>query len=631
MADVDSLIENAKGYAESTVETASRAMDMTTALVNAVGYMTIEAPEITVDDDLRLPNLPNVPSIDSAEFVLPPEPGAPPTYQDVGSIDTSGAPTLRASMPSLSMPSKPSELPGFHEQVPTINTDIAFPEPPDQLVNPTFTDPVIVDRAAPEKPTVALPDFNAVVPVNTALAPTDLDQKMEQSYRGIHPTMVALLEDHVDQFIAKMNPEYHSQMARIETQLQRYLDGGTALNPTVENAIYERNRDKLTAEYKRVRDTAWNDAAARGFTLPTGAVHTTIMSARQAASDNLARASTEIAINQAEMEQKNLQFAVTTSTGLRTTILNAAINYHSNLVQINGQALEYAKTVVGLLVESYNVAVKAYSVALDGYRAEVQAYEVKLRGALAGIELYKAEIDALQAMVQVDVARVSVYRARIDSLKSLADVYRSRIDAIATKANMEKLKLELFGSQVQAYTALVQAKNSEWQGYRSALDGEQMKVGLFTAQVQAYGVETTGWKAKIEGQAEAVRAAAATNQARATQYESAVRAYAAVVSARGDVARTKLENERQQLVAFQAETQAAVSYANLAASYYKTRADVAVSYADIQLKSKVAQADSMRNWQTSVTQLAIASSNQYVGLAQTAMSGMNSLVVAEQQ
>ena len=177
--------------------------------------------------------------------------------------------------------------------------------------------------------------------------------------------------------------------------------------------------------------------------------------------------------------------------------------------------------------------------------------------------------------------------------------------------------------------ARVQAKNSEWQGYSAALGGEEVKARIFGTQVQAYTAEVGGWQAKIQAQTEAVRAVALTNESRSRQYESTVRAYSAVVGAKGELARTRLENERQKIIAFQAKTQAAVSYATLAQTYYKTKADVQVSRADMNLRAQLGQITSMNNFQGTIANLANQSASIYAQLAGTAMSGMNSLVVKE--
>lgn len=629
MATVDQLITDARTYASNVLSDSQRAMSSATQAITGVGYLIPSVDPLTLDTPLELPTLRATPQMRGADLALPPEPGKAPEYQDIGAIDISGAPSLSFNAPTVLLPDRPTALAGFTQQAPTINTTVAFPEPPDQLVNPTFSEPVLAERAAPVKPLVQLPDFTAQVPVNTSRAPEDLPGQMDAAYQRLSPIMTAVIEGQVDAFIAKHNPRFKEQMGRIEDRLAKYLEGGTALAPAVEAAIYERARDRNNAEYQRVRETAWEDAAARGHTLPDGALQSAVRLARQGAADNQARTNAEIAIKQAELEQQNLQFAVTTSANLRSVILNAAMNYHQSLVAINGQALDYAKSLAGLLVESFNVAVRAYQAALDGYRAEVQAFEVRLRAVMGAIEIYKAEIDALQALTQVDLARVNVYRARIETLQALAGVYRSRIDAVVAKASMEKLKLDLFGSQVQLYTAQVQAKGVEWGGYRAAIEGEQSKVQLFGEEVRAGGMSAQVWKTKIDAQAEAVRAAATTNEARARQYEAAQRSYTAVVQARGEVARTKLENDRQLLQAFQAETQAQVSFANTAATYYKTRADVQISYADQKLRAQLGMADSMRGFQSTLAHLAITNAQQYTGLAQTVTAGMNTLVAQE--
>lgn len=626
----EQIIEDARGYASSVLSDSVSALNAAANAITGVGFLV---PNVEVSDPGDLPDvgsLPSLPTLQGAEFSLPADPGAPPQYQDIGGIDLSGAPTPTAVVPTLTMPARPTEAAPFTAALPTINTDgYDFPDPPDQLVNPVFQEPEISDRAAPVKPDIVLPVFDKEAPVFSAVAPEDLSGEMERSYRSISPTMVAVLDGQVDALLGKFCPRYHSSMEALELKLARYMEGGTALSPDVERALVERAKDRDLGEYRRVRDAAWADAADRGFTLPTGALLSAQARARQAASDNIARANTEIVIKQAELEQQNAQFAVTTSLNLRQTVLSTLISYHGNLVSLNGQALDYAKTVASLLVETYNTQVKAFSAQLDAWRAEAAVYETRLKGALALIDLYKAEIEALQALTQVDVARVNVYRARIDSLQALANVYRTRIDAIVSRSQLEKLKIDLFGAQVQAHQAMTQAKANEWTGYRAAIDGEETKVRLYGTQVQADAQAVTIWRGKIDAQTEAVRAAAITNDSRARQYEAALRAYSSIASARGDVARTKLENERQELLAFQADAQARTSFAQARATTFKARADVAVGYADVQMRAQSTMAQSMINYQSTLAMLANNIARNYGQVAGMALSGVNALAIKE--
>ncbi len=622
---VAALISSAQGYASTLVGQASTAMTNATGAALQVGYTTPEYVQASLPTSPPDAISTVIPEFSEVAFDPPAEPTSFLNFQDISQINIGGLPEFVGIEPTLELPTKPSEVAQFNGSAPSIETSFEFPNPPDMLLNPLIEEPNISDHQEPEKPQVMLPSFSSVAPTLDAIAPTDLESTLSNAYSSVAPSFVTAIDGYVDAMMAKYNPEYAAQMGAIELQLTKYLSGGTGLNEAVENAIYERSRSKNNAEALRVRDAAWGDAASRGFTLPTGALMSSMQAARQAAADNNAAAAREIVVKQAEMEQSNLQFAVTTSANLRTALLNAALSYHQNLISINGQALDYAKTTLNAVIETYNTAVKAYSAKLDGYKSDAQVFETKLRGAMAGIELYKAEIDALQALVTVDRAKVDIFRARIDSLASLANVYRAQIEAVQGRANLERLKLDLFQSQVQSYTSLVQAKNAEWQGYSAAVNGQDAKVKIYSAQIDAYRGQISGYQAKISAQAEAVRATATTNQARADQYKATLSGYQTIAQTRGEVARTKVTIQGQLLDAFKAKVQAEVSNAQVKQAYYTATSNVAIANASSDLEAKIAEGKNRMMWGNTLASTSTANAQIYAGLASAAMSGMNTL------
>ena len=623
--NVPNLIADARSYTNGLVASAQGAMTAANNSVSAIGYTvpnfqaaTLPTPP-TAGIDVTPPTLADI------ELVLPAEPTGALVFQDISPIEAGLAPTLTAVQPELVMPTTPAQVAEFLQTAPAINTNVVFPEPPSALLNPLIDAPVLIAHAEPDKPQTVVPVFTAVAPIDNTVAPTNIQQSFENAYAGVAPSTIAMMDGYVDAMLQKYNPRFAEQMGRLEDQLAKYLDGGTGLNPAVENAIYERARSKNDAEARRVRDSTIADAAARGFTIPTGAMASAIQQARQAGADNNAASAREIVVMQAEMEQKNLQFAVTTSTGLRTALLNATISYHQNLVSINGQALDYAKTVMSAIIEVYNTAVKAFTVKLEAYKAEAVVYETKLKSAMAGIELYRVEIAALEALTNVDRAKVDVYRARIESLTSLSNVYRAQIEAVQGRVGLEKLRLDVFQSQVQAYATQVQAKNAEWQGYTAAINGQTAKAQIFATQVQAFTAQVGGYKATIEAKSEVVRAAALTNQARASQFQATLQGYQTVVQARGEKARTQIQVQGQALVAYQAKVQASIGNAQVQQTYYKAIADVAISNAGNNLRAQLGEVESKRAFGQTVAQLGTANAQIYGSLAGSAMAGMNTL------
>lgn len=626
MATVDSLITAAQGYASSTIDLAEDAIgDMRDDIAN-VGFTAITFTGTTLPDAPELPEAITPPVLSPVNLELPTEPSTAIDFQDISPIVTGNLPTLDAAAPTITAPILPAQLAQFLETAPTIQTDYIFPDAPAQLIDPTIAEPSLGEYTAPTKTTIALPSFDGVAPTADLTPPSDLAGQFDGNWRTASPMFVASIKGQMDAMLTEVNPQFHTQMTAIETQLSRYLAGGTGLDPAVETAIYTRSTSKQSAEARRVSDAAWEEAASRGHTLPGGIVLAGIRKARQAASDNNAAAAREIVVMQAEMEQRNLQFAVTTSAALRQAMLSAALSYHGSLVQINGQALQYAQSVLSAVIEAYNLQVRAFEARLNAYRAETAVYDARLKAALSYIDLYRAEIDAMQALVQVDQAKVSLYKGRIDALQSLASVYKSRIESIVAQAGLEKLKLDLFKTKVDAYGVRVQAKRSEYDAYSSAWQGEEAKVRIFTSQVGAYGAQITGYRANIDAQDAVVRAQAATNQAKADQVRATTSIYETIARVRGDKARTELQVQQQQLNSFDSQTRATIATAELGATIYRTIAQVVLQNAELEVNTLLKNADLNLGRTKAVGELGIASAEVYKGIAGAAMSGMNTLV-----
>lgn len=620
---VESLIAGAEARATSLLAGSDAAISAATSAIENMGYTQVNYTPATAPELPAVP--PPIPSPTLTDITMDPTttPDDAPVYQDISDLEPGEAPEFTTPSPVFTTPTKPSQLAGFYTAAPTISTS-TLPTAPEIIVP---DEPTFVARTEPTAPTTVLPTFDGLVPDDTTLVPTGLEASFNTAYREAAPSMTAAISGYVDAQLLKTNPQYHVQMAAIEGQLTKYLAGGTGLKAEVEDAIYARAQAKNDLEAKRVQDAVMADTAARGFTLPSGAMFSAMTRARQDAANNNAKAANEIAIAQAEMEQKNLQFAVSTSMSLRTTMLSATLNYMQNLSTINGQALDYAKAVLSSIVEMYNVSVRAYTAKLDAYKTEVNVFEVRMRAALAGIEIYKAEIAALQALTQVDQSKVDIYKARIDVLTAKTNMYRTRVDAVVSVASLEKFKLDVFQAQVQAYGAQVQAKNSEWQGYSAELGGETAKVQAYGAQAQAYSARVQGYRAEVEAKGEVVKAQAATNTARAQQFSSVLDAYKAEVSAKGEVARTKIENQRQAILAYQAEAQAQVANAQVQVERYKATSQISIENARMSIQAMISSAEMRHKYAEALARVSNSNAVIHGNLAGSALAGINALAV----
>lgn len=626
MASAQEVLENAKAYADGILSGAKQSIYSASQTLNNVwipdhrpSFNAGPAPEVTVFD--------GPPTSATVDLVAPDEPDTTLSMQDISALEIGLIPEFAVVAPTFQELTKPAQLAEFLAQAPAISTNIAFPSVPSELLAPLPAPPLVPDRTAPAAPSIGLPDMDTLAPVFDGVAPGDLQGTFNNAYRGAAPVVIAMVDGYVDAQLAKLNPRFHEQMARIEAQLVKYLEGGTGMKPEVEDAIYSRAREKNDVEAARVRSAAYTEAASRGFTLPGGALMSAVARARQEAANNNLKASSDIVVMQAEMEQKNLQFAVSASASLRSTVVNATLSYMQNLVGLNGQALDCAKELLGATIEVYNAQVKAFSVRLEAYRAEAAYYELKLKGALAKIEVYRGEITAMEQLVNIDQLRVATHRSRIESLSSLATLYRSQVEATASRAGLEKLKLDLFSTQVQAHSAQVQAKNAEWQGYSAQIAGQNATAGLYAAQAGAYNTRLEGIKVKVGAQVEVIKAQVATNQARIEQVRAATEVFSTVAQTRTALTTSRIDLQKQELSAYSESLKAQVASAQWGMDRFKTLASFAIDSERIKVDAYKVITDTKLTRMKALADVGVAGASIEGSLAGAAMSGINSLAV----
>lgn len=643
---VEELISDAQNYVSGAVSDAIDAINLARSEISAkeedIDIVLSEAKEAVFGSfrgALSLPDAPEylatppgdlqsleLPVVTTRELILPAPIGNAPEYDTPKDVGTGGIPTSTdIKRPKYVPPTKPSALASFTSEAPSIRTNFGFPSAPSALVNPLIKKPVINDRPEPTAPTISMPSFDATRPTNKPGALVNLEGQTRSSYSGMAPSMITAINGYVDDLLTKYNPQYHTQMAAIETQIAKYMAGGTGLSTSVEEAIYSRARSKNDAEARRVRDSAYGEAANRGFTLPSGALMSSLQNGRQAAADNNASAAREIVVMQAEMEQRNLQFAVSTSLKLRETMVQATISYMSGLTAINGQALDYAKTVLQSVIEAYNASIKLFELDLEVYKAEAAVFDMQLRAVLTQVQIYQAEISALQALTQVDTARISMYKTEIESLMVYAAVYKSQIDVVQAEASLEKLKLDLYGSQVQLRMSEVQAKNAEWSSFNAEISGQTAEIQAYAAQMDGFKTEMLGWKSRIDADVSIEQAKVAVNEARAKQFAVEGQRFSVEMSAESAKTQALIESDRQGFAAFKAAVDLAVTKATQDLEIYKSEAGLNIAKAKLQIDTAM---ESTRAY-GQLGDLYLRNQSELVRIYGTqvagALSGMNSM------
>lgn len=616
---IDTLIANAESRATTTRNWAFDAINearsiVQDAIIGKAAELTT-LPILTPIDIGKASAAPEQPTFAPVEMIQTADPDAPQSLEDIKDIDTGDKPTTKAKYEGYKAPSTVAHMEPFVDLSQPVKTDFIFPDPPPELLNPRFFAPKLTDLPAPKMggyniphfsasnpvfdahnlpPDVAVniqpfngtapptgtftqpgsaPDFTAPsldtnLPLDTTIAPTGLSGELSGAYSGAATSMISAVGGYVDAELTKINPEYHSQMAAIETQLTKYLQGGTGLKPEVEDQIYTRARAKNDAESRRVIAAAYADTAARGFTMPTGALFSAAQQARQAGADNNAAGAREIVVMQAEMEQKNLQFAVTTSVSLRKMAIDAVLGYMQTLGTINGQAVDMAKSVVSALVEAYNIQVRNYGQKIEGFKAQLSVYGAQVQAALAPLEGYKSEVQAYSAELQTDVTKANVFQAQVGAYDSSVkaamapvEIYKANISGVQAAIGAEKNKSDLFASQVGAFEAETKANLMPVTVYQAEVEGYKAGIGAQSTQVALYKAEVEGQQAlaqMYQVQVGAITSQISLEKLKIDIFESQVRAFGAQVQAKDSEYKAymaEISGEEAKIKAYQAQVQ----------------------------------------------------------------------------
>lgn len=495
-------------YSQQLARTADNYIVQLGRLSGSLAAPTIE-PIVTPTPDA--PTIITTPLPDMQDIVWI-APGMPTSFTGSLSVDALMPEPFDDDPPALVIPSAPVENIG------------AIPDAPG--VELTFDYPTL-DFSLPAAPSLLSISVSRFTGLDLPAAPSDTV-----------PTLNLIAPD-----VREYTPGEgyaSSLLTRLKATLEdRIANGGTGLNSDVEQAIWDRGRER---EYRQLANSL--DELERlegmGFNLPTGIYVDARLKLTREADAAMVGHSREVMIKQAELEQANILKALELSVGLEGKLMD----YTNSVEQRIFESCKYA-TEAGLAL--YNAKVKAYEAYLNAYRTKIDIYKAQIDGELAKVQAYKTEIEAERAKAEVNTALVQQFQAQIQAALANVDVYKAQVDIIRTKADIEKTKVEVFGEQVKAYSTKVNAYTANVEAFRARIQAEVSKqeayksrVSVYSAQVDAAAkvvdakvaefkgnleakqIEWEAYKAQVGAEAERNKSIAVMNQAKAEAYKAEV-------------------------------------------------------------------------------------------------------------
>jgi hypothetical protein len=490
----NSLLNNASGltaYAQGRVTVVDRFID---SLTNAV--LTLSPPPIT-------PIFPDGASAPAVDIPTPPEfstpvwtaPGFPKELAAILDVSDLEIGTFDDNPPVINYGTAPTANFGEMPDAPTVNLDYKDPE----LSITLPQRPNLLSLDVRKFSGLNLPTFDAADPVLTAIEPSVVPYQPGAQYTSALLTgLKRTLED-------------------------RITTGGTGLTQEVENAIWDRGREREARSYAD-SVAQLDEMEGLGYSFPPGA----FLAARAkiiTEMDYVNRGhSREVMIKSAELMLDNVKHALTTSVQLEGQL----IDYNNAVEQRLFESARYA-TEAGVSI--YNAKVQAYGAMVDAYRAKVGVYEARIRAEVSRVDAYRAEIAAEEAKASINRALVDQYKAEIEAALSGIEIYKAEIAGIQAKAEIERTKVMIFGEQVRGYTAQINAYTAGVEGFRATVQAEQTKQQVYQSQIEAFTARVNAQSRIIDTRIEAYKGAIAGKTAEYDGYRAAVAGESARVDA----------------------------------------------------------------------------------------------------
>lgn len=344
--------------------------------------------------------------------------------------------------------------------------DPAYPEMP---TKPAYTLPVVPtlhDIVIPDFPSLSMPSFSATVPVDYSVVPNPVIENGSTAYNS---ELLDALKDKL---------------------LDRIENGGTGLDPDIEQAMYDRDQERASLALAETTEKLADEWARRGFSLPDGALAEAITNVHVEYQNKRLDTSRDIAIKQAELEQKNISESLTQAIDIEGKTMDWA-------EKVARRVFEWSKAVADSSIEVCKTWITKYNAGIESYKAQAQVFADLIQAEMIKVQIYKERIAALALIAQVDELHIKAYTAQIDAIKTLFDAYRTEIEAVKAIVDLERAKIENYRSRVEAYAANVNATvqkfTGEVEGYKAKISGytaiQGINVEAIKARNQAYGIE----------------------------------------------------------------------------------------------------------------------------------------------
>lgn len=500
--------------------------------------------------------------------------------------------------------------------IPAVPVAPPAPEAPGDPGDPVEPDtperPALVDYTAPQidfnVPVPEYTDYTAEVPFPTlrdiVLPPVPQLSIDSIQFEGVSPTFEGTAPDPADfQFT---NADYVWQLGdRIKAGALAQMDGMTGLPPAVEDAIYERAREREIEAGERLVQQVNEEWAAKGHRAPAGPLARRVDAARFQAQIKISDLARDQMIEAWRIQIEQYR------NGLAT-----AMSYEQLSMQLFTQAedrrFQAVRMKLDLSLAIYNAAISKYNADATVFQVHAQVYRDRFSAELAKVQVYAEQLRAQQLIGELNAQDVQIFAERLRALQINADIYTARVRGYEARFSAINAQVGVYRAQLESNQTLANIYEADVRAFGEMVRASLSRQERFRTKADMYSKQIDAWRVTYEGVLEGHKAE--VEKARLTRdvYSSNTERLSAWASA--ESGRVRALTDKYQAIAAEigarseserAKYALALSIAEAAISRMKAAADILMKNGEINIQSGLSAAGLMlRAKETATTTLA---------------------------
>lgn len=347
----------------------------------------------------------------------------------------------------------------------SVDLNADFPDAPSDAF------PVLQNFTAPPKPNIDT-DVNTDIDIpDFSRYQADLDKIIAVNFNWKEP-----------QYQCELLDTLHGKIQGIVSG----NDTATGLPIEIEQALFDRARDRESREILRQKQEVIDTWASRGFEMPSGVINKQLDAIEEQGQLKASEINRDVLVQSAQWRIETLRFAIEKGVVLEELCFNIWNNGVNRLFEsvrfAFGAELDKQKAIISMI----DMMFKSAQIKADMVKTKIEVIKARF-------DAYKTEVSAFAELISAQKVKFDAYASKMNAYKTIVSAHaerlKSKADVVGTIANT---KITKYKADIDAYRAELQVAVSEAElktkysdmVINTTMNFERLKIEEYKAKLQ---------------------------------------------------------------------------------------------------------------------------------------------------